>query len=405
MTERLTHLLTVSPLRAGAAVITLLLPSACGGGNSSSPSTPPPTACTAVEWQTAFATLPDVDGLIGLHVAPGDSNQIYLLRKNGLVQRFARNDPAVLSTVLDLRAQVRDSGESGLLGMAFHPQFASNGQLFVYFTGGDPLTSFLQRYTRSAAGSFAPASALELLRAAQPYSNHNGGQLAFGPDGFLYLALGDGGSGGDPQGHGQNTQSLLGKILRLDVDRQSDGRAYAIPADNPFVSGGGRGEIYAWGLRNPWRFSFDRVSGELWAADVGQNQWEEIDRIVRGGNYGWAIMEGRECYNAGSCSSAGLQAPVHVYSHADGCSVTGGYVYRGGALAHLQGRYVFGDFCSRKAWSLNVLNASDVSALSQIPVAPASFAEDADGTLYALTLSASAGQHVWRLAKAASCGN
>ncbi|MFZ5843680.1 MAG: PQQ-dependent sugar dehydrogenase [Pseudomonadota bacterium] len=385
-----------------------------GGGSGQTPSPPTSglvarpdnTSClapdsagsTAIRWQPAFPELPSLSGLVGLLQAPADDSVFYAVRKSGLVQRFA-NQPtaATLTTVLNLSGRVQDSGESGLLGFAFHPQYASNGEVYVYYTGGSPLSSYLSRIVRRGDGTLNAADEDILLTLAQPYSNHNGGQLAFGPDGFLYLALGDGGSGGDPHGHGQNPQTLLGSILRLDIN---NGTPYAIPADNPFANGvGGRPEIYAWGLRNPWRFSFDRSNGELWAADVGQNAWEEINKIERGGNYGWAIMEGQHCYAADSCNQTGLKQPVFEYSHSEGCSVTGGYVYRGSALPALQGRYLFSDYCSAQVWSLlpQPNGSLQVEMLTALSGNPSSFAEDNQGELYALLLSGSAGENIYRM--------
>ena len=408
-----------------SALLMAGLLSACGNNNSSDSDNPPPpppppsglasrpdnSSClapesagsTGIRWQAAFAQLPSLSGLVGLHQAPGDSSVFYAVRKSGLVQRFANQPSAnTVTTVLDLSGRVRDSGESGLLGFAFHPQYASNGRLYVYYTGGTPLTSYLSRIVRRGDGSLNAADEDILLTVAQPYSNHNGGQLAFGPDGFLYLALGDGGSGGDPHGHGQNTQTLLGKILRIDVNpaNENNGAAYAIPSDNPFANGvNGRPEIYAWGLRNPWRFSFDRSNGELWAADVGQNEYEEINRIERGGNYGWAVMEGLHCFGTSNCNQTGLKLPVFEYNHNQGCSVTGGYVYRGNTLAALQGRYIFTDYCSANVWSLIPQGNGGVQAemLTSLSGNPSSFAEDHAGELYALMLSGSAGANIYKM--------
>lgn len=358
-------------------------------GSSTSP--PPP------QWVAAFPRLPLLSGLVGLHQAPGDSATFYALRKSGQIVRFSNQSTASsVALVLDVSARVLDSGESGLLGLAFHPQFASNGRLYLYYTGGSPLTSYLSRFVRRGDGSFHASDEEILLTVAQPFANHNGGQLAFGPDGYLYLALGDGGSGGDPFGNAQNTNVLLGKILRLDVDGAAP---YAIPPDNPFASGGGRPEIWAYGLRNPWRFAFDRVTGELWAGDVGEDQYEEIDTIRRGGNYGWAIMEGAHCFNSATCNTTGLILPVFEYTHSEGCSVTGGYVYRGNALSALQGRYLFTDFCSAKVWTLLPLagGAVQVGMLDTLLGSPSSFAEDQAGELYALNLAGSAGANIYKL--------
>ena len=217
---------------------------------------------------------------------------------------------------------------------------ANAERIYVYYSAADPRRSVVSRFAISVDGARAePDSELVILEVGQPYANHNGGQIAFGPDGYLYIGLGDGGSAGDPMGSGQDTSTLLGSILRIDVSQSGRGHLYAIPADNPFASGGGRGEIWAYGLRNPWRFSFDRKTGELWAGDVGQNRWEEIDLIRRGGNYGWNLLEGNHCFSARDCDPTGTVPPVWEYS-LDGqpCSVIGGYVYRGSAIPWLRGR-------------------------------------------------------------------
>ena len=222
----------------------------------------------------------------------------------------------------------------------------------------------------------------------QPYANHNGGQILFGPDGFLYVGLGDGGSAGDPKGHGQNTGTLLGTILRLDVSSLDAVGSYAIPADNPFVGvEGARPEIWAYGLRNPWRFTFDSETGDLWAADVGQNALEEVDLVRAGLNYGWKIMEGDECFSR-SCDTRGLELPITVYGRDDGCSITGGYVYRGGRLPSLYGAYVYGDYCSGKIWALRYdgSRVTESIQLADTSLRISSFAEDADGELYILDL-------------------
>ncbi|MEO8036020.1 MAG: PQQ-dependent sugar dehydrogenase, partial [Acidobacteriota bacterium] len=242
---------------------------------------------------------------------------------------------------LDIRSLVSCCGERGLLSVAFHPHYRDNGFFFVDYTDSNGDTIVTRYRVSSADPDRADASsALRLLKIVQPFSNHNGGQLQFGPDGFLYLGMGDGGSGGDPQNNGQNLGSLLGKILRLDVD---GGSPYAVPASNPFVSrAGARPEIWAYGLRNPWRFSFDRTSGDLWIADVGQDRWEEIDLqpapSIGGENYGWRTTEARHCFNpSANCSTNGITFPVAEYSHGEGCSITGGYRYRGARYPLLKG--------------------------------------------------------------------
>jgi glucose/arabinose dehydrogenase len=211
----------------------------------------------------------------------------------------------------------------------------------------------------SNADAADPESELVLLTFEQPYSNHNGGQVSFGPDGYLYIAVGDGGSGGDPHDNGQNRATLLGSILRIDVDKQENGKKYGIPSDNPFAKNknGYRAEIYAYGLRNPWRFSFDTENGQLWTGDVGQNAYEEIDIIEKGGNYGWNTMEGNHCFEPkNDCDHSGLKMPVHEYGRSEGISVTGGFVYRGSALKDLHGKYVYADYATRRVWALDDRN-------------------------------------------------
>jgi glucose/arabinose dehydrogenase len=247
----------------------------------------------------------------------------------------------------------------------------------------------VSEFVRGAEGSVNAAAERVLLTVKQPFSNHNGGMIAFGPDGYLYIALGDGGSGGDPQGNGQNLATRLGKLLRIDVD---GGDPYAIPADNPFADGAGGAmpEIWALGLRNPWRFSFDRQSGGLFIADVGQNEFEEINAepAGQGGrNYGWNIMEADRCFGGGGCSRRGLTLPVAVYSHDQGCSVTGGYVYRGAAFAQLFGGYVFADYCSTTVWAIDADRALAGESLNPIEMGSlgftaSSFGEDEAGELY-----------------------
>jgi glucose/arabinose dehydrogenase len=241
--------------------------------------------------------------------------------------------------------------------LAFHPRFSTNGFFYVDYTAGSPLRTVVARYNVSQddLDHADRNSELVLLEVLQPFSNHNGGQLAFGPDGYLYIALGDGGGAGDPQGNAQNRSNLLGKILRIDIDKTSGDLRYGIPSDNPFVGNtvGYREEIFAYGLRNPWRFSFDTATGWLWTADVGQNRVEEVDIIQGGGNYGWDIMEGDLCYNSTQgCNQTGLQQPIWTYVRDQGISVTGGFVYRGSSLTGLGGWYLYGDYGSGRIWAL-----------------------------------------------------
>jgi len=322
--------------------------------------------------------------------APGDADRLFVVQQRGLIRVF-RNDVLLTRPFLDLTAVVTPNlGEQGLLSMAFHPDYQQNGYFYASYTDRQGDTRIV-RYEVSATDpdSADPATAEVILGVEQPYSNHNGGLVLFGPDGMLYVGLGDGGSGGDPQNRAQNLDSLLGKLLRLDVDA---GTPYAIPAGNPFEGvAGARPEIWAYGLRNPWRFSFDRVTGDLYVADVGQGELEEVNARPAsspgGENYGWRIMEGTACYEPPNCSPAGLILPVLDYSHAEGCSVTGGYVYRGSALPILYGRYLYSDYCAGWVRSFTYYNASAVDRVDwSVELSPGtavtSFGQDNAGELY-----------------------
>jgi glucose/arabinose dehydrogenase len=326
--------------------------------------------------------------------APDGTNRLFVASQQGVIQVMP-NDPAVTepAVFLDIEARVvyKDKeNEEGLLGMAFHPKYKENGQLFLYYTTADaPHTSVVSRFRVSAndPNRADPASEEELLRVPQPFWNHNGGTIVFGPDGFLYVALGDGGAANDPKGNGQNLSTLLGSILRIDVDRKDEGLKYAIPKDNPFVGrADARGEIWAYGLRNPWRIAFDRQTGTLWCADVGQDIWEEIDIIVRGGNYGWNLREGMHPFKNGSPPRPDLIDPIWEYHHNVGKSITGGTVYRGKRLPELFGAYVYADYVSGKIWALKYdekagkVTANHSIADKKMPII--TFGEDEAGELY-----------------------
>ncbi len=297
---------------------------------------------------------------VDLQNAGDGSNRIFVVEQAGIIKVFA-NDAGVSSAsiFLDIRDRVDDSAnEEGLLGLAFHPDYENNGYFYVNYTADNPARTVIARYRVSASDSNTadPNSELVMMEIDKPFSNHNAGALAFGPnDGYLYITTGDGGSGGDPQNNGQNRATLLGSILRIDVDNAAGGLHYAIPDDNPFKgnSNGWREEIFAYGLRNPWRISFDPVTGWLWAADVGQNAYEEIDIIESGKNYGWRIMEGLHCFNPPNCDTTGLTLPIWEYDHSEGQSITGGYVYRGSEIPPIVGTYVYADYVSGKIWFLN----------------------------------------------------
>jgi len=313
------------------------------------------------------------------------SGRLFVVEQEGRI-RIIRNGRLRARPFLDIRARVISGGELGLLSVAFHPRFGSNGRFFVNYTTdrGGRLRTVIAEYRASPPDEdVAEVSEGILLEIDQPFRNHNGGLNLFGPDGMLYIGMGDGGSAGDPNNAAQRLDTLLGKLLRIDVD---GGTPYRIPPDNPFVNrAGARDEIWAYGLRNPWRFSFDRMNGRLFLADVGQNQWEEIDLIERGGNYGWRIMEGAHCFSPpDGCDRSGLELPIAAYDHSQGCSVTGGYVYRGSRIRALAGRYLFGDYCSGRIWILSETTRSrwSMAAALSTDLRISSFGEDQNGELY-----------------------
>jgi glucose/arabinose dehydrogenase len=363
---------------------------------TSAPADPSAAAATAAP---AASVVTSVDGKVALKLVNGDvrqpvfvtnagdgSRRLFVVEKGGTIAILS-NGQRAQQPFLDITPLVQSSGsEQGLLGLAFHPDYKNNGRFFVYYTArnGD---NTLARYQVSSDPNRADAATgVVLFAQADPAPNHNGGMLAFGPDKYLYVGLGDGGAAGDPWGNGQNRNALLGKLLRLDVDK---GDPYGIPADNPWPSGGdARPEVWAYGLRNPWRFSFDRATGDLYIADVGQNQYEEIDfqpaGTPGGRNYGWNTREGLHCYRGETCASDGMTDPVAEYSHDLGCSITGGYVYRGAAIAALQGAYIYGDYCSGRIWTLQqgTPNSWTQHDLMKTPYGFSSFGEDEAGELY-----------------------
>jgi glucose/arabinose dehydrogenase len=374
-----------------SAIMVALGAAACFSEDRISPP-PPPGAVT----------------LRAVEVASGLSNPLYLTAPTGDGRLFVVEQPGRVRIVragallpqpfMDITAKTSSGGERGLLSIAFHPQFATNRYVYASYTdlAGD---TRIERYTVSATNPdiIDPASAQLILSVDQPFANHNGGLILFGPDGMFYVGLGDGGSGGDPQNNGQSSATLLGKLLRLDVDAATP---YAIPAGNPFIGQtGARPEIWALGLRNPWRFAFDRVGGHLYVADVGQNAWEEVHVVASnraGVNYGWRILEGNDCYGAASCNSQGLERPVLTYSHSEGCSITGGVVYRGSLIPAIVGHYFYSDYCTGFVRSFRYANGQavdqqswDVGSLGMV----LSFGEDAVGELYVL----SANGRVYRL--------
>jgi len=335
---------------------------------------------------------------ISIAAAPGGWLLVNERRGRVVAVNPADGETAV---ALDISARVLDGGalgEQGMLGLVLHPGWPETARAFLHYTdrgGGTVVSEVAGTQPGGGAPTLDAASERILLQVPQPAPNHNGGQLAFGPDGYLYIGLGDGGGGGDPQGNGQNPAALLGKVLRVDVDDVPDDATYGIPEENPFADGAaGAREAFLIGLRNPWRFSFDRATGELWIGDVGQNAFEEIDRVDPasdgGANLGWVVMEASHCYSDPACSSEGLVLPVAEYGRDLGCSVTGGYVYRGEAIGDLRGWYLFSDYCTGLLFGLRS-DASGVNApriLLESGASVSSFGEDTDGELYLADLDA-----------------
>jgi glucose/arabinose dehydrogenase len=320
-------------------------------------------------------------------VTNAGDDRLFVVEQTGTI-RVIREGEVLPQPFLDVSSLTAPGGEQGLLGLAFHPDYKSNGFFFINYTDtqGD---SVVARYKVSDDPDVAaPDSGREFLFVDQPYSNHNGGNLVFGPDGYLYIGFGDGGSAGDPQNRAQNLGTLLGKMLRIDVDSPSDGRPYSIPDDNPFVGrDGARPEVWLYGLRNPWRYTFDQDTDDLWIGDVGQGTVEEIDRMTPndgGSNLGWHVMEGDRCYVTSDCSRKGLSLPISVYEHAgEHCSVTGGSVYRGASVGSLDGGYVFGDYCSGVVWVLDASRPSNGAVRTlDTELSISSFGENNVGDLF-----------------------
>jgi glucose/arabinose dehydrogenase len=366
----------------GMVVFLNLLLAACGASQGvaitatlpalpSSTGRPTPTATvTATTSPTVMPTFPDPAGyawnpvVLGLDLpvdiqnAGDGSGRLFIVEKHGRI-RILQGGQYLPTPFLDISTKIGSRHtEQGLLGLAFHHNYARSGLFFVNYTDENGNTVIARFHVSADNPNLAdPTSEVDVLRVDQPYNNHNGGGLAFGPDGYLYIGLGDGGSEGDPLLNGQNLRTPLGKMLRIDVDH---GSLYAIPVDNPFAQSGGLPEIWAYGLRNPWRFSFDHLTGDLYIADVGQDAWEEIDFVPAGRpggmDLGWSYYEGAHPYKGQPPTSASFTWPVSEYSHADGCAITGGYVYRGAALPEWQGVYFYGDYCSGNIWGLHLLN-------------------------------------------------
>jgi hypothetical protein len=364
-------------------LLPLLLLAACSGSEPGDPGETP--------GQPALRLVEVASGLQSpVHLtAPASDARLFIVEQPGRI-RIVENGQLLPTPFLDLTAKVSSGGERGLLSVAFHPQYAQNGFLYVNYTdqAGD---TRIERYRVSANRNVAdPASASLVLHVRQPYSNHNGGLVAFGPDGMLYIGMGDGGGGGDPEEAGQDPLKLLGKLLRIDVDAA---QPYGMPGGNPYAGkSGGRGEIWALGMRNPWRFSFDHTAKLLYVADVGQNQLEEVNVVPvgrAGVNYGWDVMEASDCFEPSSgCPREGLTLPVLEYTHDDGCSITGGFVYRGQAIPGLQGHYLYADYCQGWVRSFRYANGQAVDKRSYpLPDVGniSSFGEDSQRELYVIS--------------------
>jgi glucose/arabinose dehydrogenase len=386
-------------VRALTAILLLAGASACGGsGGETTTPTPVPTPSVATCSAAPVSGRPllraelvasSFERPLDLQT-PGDRSRLFVVEQVGRI-RILRGRTVVPTPFLDISDRVSLGIEKGLLGLAFHPRFGENGRFFVNYTDSGDTTHIVEFRAGAGADTVDPSTERPLLVLEQPFDGHKAGQLAFGSDGYLYISLGDGGAEGDPFGHSQNLRSLLGKILRVDVDRA---QPYAVPADNPFVAHpDARAEIWAFGLRNPWRFAFDRVTGDLFIGDVGQDQFEEInlERAPRRGgqNYGWNLTEGSGCYRANRCPTEGITFPIIEYNHAEGCSVTGGVVYRGCRMPGHAGTYFYGDFCSGFVSSIRLDTGEQLDWTSELGPHPAltSFGVDADGEVYMLELT------------------
>jgi len=409
-------LLSPAPFCAKSALLPLVLTlAACGSpqADAGTPDPEPPTLETpSVQLEEVVTGLEQPTTVVS---AADGSDRLFVTQKTGLA-RIVQDGGVLEAPFLDLTGAVSTDSEQGLLGLAFHPQYADNGRFFVNYTRSDGATVISEFAVSDDANVADTDSERVLLTIPQPYANHNGGQLAFGPDDYLYIGMGDGGDAGDPEGNGQDPSTLLGSMLRIDIAvNGGSGDPYAVPEDNPFVgTEGAQPEVWAYGLRNPWRFSFDRETGDLWIADVGQNAFEEVNvqpaDSTGGENYGWNITEGESCYNESepetpleTCDTEGLTGPILEYRHSEGQSVTGGYVYRGEAIPALNGFYVFGDFVSGTIWGAASQEGGGYASIelleSGFPLV--AFGEDEAGELYV----ADFGGTLYRFTSGAQAGN
>lgn len=340
---------------------------------------------SGVELDIAFPEI-EVSNLIYLTTPNDESGRIFVATREGIIF-YIEKDSNSISLFIDIREKIDQelTGERGLLGFTFDQNYIDNGYFYIYYIDFDG-NSVISRFkdTKNIESIFN--TELKILQVDQPYSNHNGGSILIGPDGYLYIALGDGGSGGDPFLNGQNGNTLLGSILRIDVSRTSEDNRYQIPNDNPFIDNDNfKDEIWAYGLRNPWRMSFDMKTGKLFVGDVGQDNFEEINIIEKGGNYGWNIMEGNSCFNNEICNKENLIMPIIEYSHSEGCSVTGGYVYHG-RIESLKNKYIFSDFCSGNIWTIDLSNNEyEKERLLKGPFQISSLGQDENGEVYILS--------------------
>ena len=380
-----------SPVAASASQATV-------AGGTAAPAAPAALTSTSVKLTVVTSAVSQPVLAIGARDGTG---RLFIVEKTGKI-RIVKGGSLLATPFLDLSASVSKGGEQGLLGLAFHPSYKTNRKLYVNYTdrsGNTVVREF--RASTTNPDRVAGSTGRTIIRIAQPYANHNGGMIAFGRDGYLYIGMGDGGSGGDPGNRAQSTSTLLGKMLRINVNGRTSTRNYTIPSSNPYVGRTGRDEIWQRGLRNPWRFSFDRANGNLWIGDVGQNKYEEVDRAVRtttgpgrGINWGWRVMEGFHCYRpATGCSTSGKKKPLLEYSHASNgrCAVTGGYVYRGKAIPALAGWYVYGDYCSGEVWAVPGTASSKPTPVRLLGTGSgrlvAGFGQDDAGELYLCDLN------------------
>ena len=395
---------TLAPTAGGTAS-----PGVVASGAASPVASPAPSAAAspgpfvAANVQVLPQRIARVHGSALAIAAPDDgSGRLFVATQEGQIWSVGPGPAYDLTPMLDIADRIASGGERGLLGLALHPGFSANPRAYVNYTDKQGNT-VIARFSVAAGNParFDPATEEVVLRQPQPFANHNGGGVEFGPDGDLYVGLGDGGSGGDPNGNGQSLGTFLAKMLRIDVDRPGPGQAYGVPEDNPFVSQpGAKPEIWLYGLRNPFRFSFDRASGDLWIGDVGQGAWEEVDVVRRsdpgGEDFGWNVMEGNHCYKpADGCDTTGLTRPVTEYGHDQGCAVIGGNVYRGAEYPALVGGYLFSDSCSGTIWAIPASTTTLVqpAPVGEVSGSPAGFGEDTSGELYIASLDGS----IWQL--------